>query len=58
MSNERLARARGNPLLRVLKGLGVMLMVVLMGFARALGAGVRIEAPEQRNKVTQVNKKR
>ena len=58
MSYERPARARENPLLRLLKGIGVMLMVVLMGFARAFGGAIRIEDPDRRNKVTQVDKKR
>jgi GTPase len=43
----------------VLRGVGLSLSLVLLGFARAFGGGkIRIEDPDRRNKVTQVEKKR
>jgi hypothetical protein len=56
MSSPRTARP---PLAwRLLKYVAVTLSILVMGIARALGASIRIEDPERRDRVTQVEKKR
>ena len=58
MRNARNARPGPSLAWRLLRHLAVSLSILVMGIARALGGNLRIEDPEQRNRVTQVNKKR